>query len=200
MVDLIAAGGGTKREAVLDAALGAFADKTVAGARMPDLADRAGVGAGTIYRYFESKEALANEVYRRAKDRLRKILLSAKAESAHEEFAALWDGLWRFAVEDRDALIFVEAQQHARYLDEESRALDETVRRLAVESIERGQARGELRGGDPARMVAVIFGAFVAIVQSAATLGLDDRDAAETREMLWAALEAQTDPTTGENR
>jgi TetR/AcrR family transcriptional regulator, repressor of fatR-cypB operon len=181
-----------KREAVLDEALGLFAERTVAGARMPELAARAGVGAGTIYRYFESKEALANAVYRRGKERLRDVLAGAKRASSREEFVAIWAGLWRFAVEDRDALIFVEAQQHAAYLDQESRALDDEVRALAVDSIERGQARGELRDGDPTRMVAVIFGAFVAIVQAAQRLELDDRDAPETMEMLWAALAAPT--------
>ena len=43
---------------ILAAALGVFAEKGFAGARMDDIAQRAGVTKGTIYLYFESKDAL----------------------------------------------------------------------------------------------------------------------------------------------
>ena len=53
-----------KREAILAAALDLFNERSFNGTPMPLVAERAGVGAGTIYRYFESKEALGNVVYR----------------------------------------------------------------------------------------------------------------------------------------
>ena len=53
-----------KRSAILDAALVLMSERTFAGTPMPLIAERAEVGAGTIYRYFESKEALGNEVFR----------------------------------------------------------------------------------------------------------------------------------------
>ena len=43
---------------ILDAALAVFAEKGFAAARMDDIAQRAGVTKGTIYLYFESKEAV----------------------------------------------------------------------------------------------------------------------------------------------
>jgi AcrR family transcriptional regulator len=43
---------------ILDAALSVFAEKGYAGARMEDIAQRAGVTKGTIYLYFDSKEAV----------------------------------------------------------------------------------------------------------------------------------------------
>jgi len=43
---------------ILDAALAVFAEKGYAAARMDDIAQRAGVTKGTIYLYFESKEAV----------------------------------------------------------------------------------------------------------------------------------------------
>ena len=53
------------REAILDAALHLFTERTFAACPVPLVAERAGVATGTIYRYFPSKEALVNEVYRR---------------------------------------------------------------------------------------------------------------------------------------
>ena len=47
-----------RREAILDAALEEFAAKGYAGARMEDIARRAGVAKGTLYLHFGDKEGL----------------------------------------------------------------------------------------------------------------------------------------------
>src|SRR5688572_22338077 len=64
-----------KREAILDAALELFVERGFFGTAVPEIADRAGVGAGTIYRYFESKEALVNAIYRQEKLRFSSAVL-----------------------------------------------------------------------------------------------------------------------------
>ena len=49
---------------ILDAALKVFAEKGYAGARMDDIAARAGVTKGTIYLYFDGKEAVFKSLVR----------------------------------------------------------------------------------------------------------------------------------------
>lgn len=49
---------------ILDAALKVFAEKGFAGARMEDIASRAGVTKGTIYLYFENKDAVFKTLVR----------------------------------------------------------------------------------------------------------------------------------------
>jgi len=49
---------------ILDAALAVFAEKGFMAARMEDISQRAGVTKGTIYLYFESKEALFKALVR----------------------------------------------------------------------------------------------------------------------------------------
>jgi AcrR family transcriptional regulator len=49
---------------ILEAALSVFAEKGYAGARMEDIAARAGVTKGTIYLYFENKEAVFKTLVR----------------------------------------------------------------------------------------------------------------------------------------
>src|SRR5882757_3515546 len=51
---------------ILDAALGCFADKGFAATRMDDIAARAGITKGTIYLYFESKEAVFKALARQS--------------------------------------------------------------------------------------------------------------------------------------
>jgi TetR/AcrR family transcriptional regulator, repressor of fatR-cypB operon len=92
---------------------------------------RATVRAGSLYRLFPSKEALANAVFREAKRRLLAHLRGAERGgffgaqgSAREVFETLWWRLVRFAREDTLAFRFLELQDHVAYLDGESRQLE----------------------------------------------------------------------------
>ena len=55
-----------RREAILDAALTVFAERGYEGARLDDVAARAGVAKGTLYLYFKDKEALFEALIRSA--------------------------------------------------------------------------------------------------------------------------------------
>jgi len=61
---------GDKRAAVIEAALELIAEQGFHGTPMAMIAERAGVAAGTIYRYFESKEVLIRETYNEIEKRL----------------------------------------------------------------------------------------------------------------------------------
>jgi AcrR family transcriptional regulator len=59
-----------KRDDIIRAALELIAEFGFHGAPMALIAEKAGVGAGTIYRYFESKDILIIELYRELEDKL----------------------------------------------------------------------------------------------------------------------------------
>src|SRR5574338_630271 len=113
-----------KREAIMQAALDLFVERGFFGTAVPEIADRAGVGAGTIYRYFESKEALVNALYRREKQRFAERVLTEFPTTtiARELFRTMWMRMAQFAVENPAPFIFMELHHHASYLDEQSRA------------------------------------------------------------------------------
>lgn len=54
-----------KRNDILNAALKLLAEQGFHGAPMAQIAEQAGVGAGTIYRYFENRDVLIMEVYQK---------------------------------------------------------------------------------------------------------------------------------------
>ncbi len=58
-----------KREEIVRAALEMIAEHGFHGAPMAMIAERAGVGAGTIYRYFENKDVMITELYQNVEDR-----------------------------------------------------------------------------------------------------------------------------------
>jgi AcrR family transcriptional regulator len=70
-------------EEILDAAMEVFGELGFAGTRCEDVARRAGVSKGTLYLYFDSKEALFREMVRA---RFEVSIASA------EEFVRTWEG------------------------------------------------------------------------------------------------------------
>ncbi|RPI08427.1 MAG: TetR/AcrR family transcriptional regulator, partial [Actinobacteria bacterium] len=89
----------SKRDAILDAALELFSERTFASTPMPELARRAGVGAGTIYRYFDSKDALVNALFQRWKTEMAETVSGdiPTGLTPREQFKHWWRGLWKFA-------------------------------------------------------------------------------------------------------
>src|SRR5215510_13871781 len=92
-------GSGDKREAILAAALELFVERGFFGTAVPEIADRAGVGAGTIYRYFESKEALVNAIYRQEKLHFAERVIHdfPTTTFARELFRTMWMRMAKFA-------------------------------------------------------------------------------------------------------
>lgn len=58
-----------KREEIARAALELIAENGFHGAPMAMIAERAGVGAGTIYRYFENKDVMITDLFRELEER-----------------------------------------------------------------------------------------------------------------------------------
>ena len=156
-----------KREAVMAAALELFVERGFFGTAVPEIADKAGVGAGTIYRYFASKEVLVNEIYRAEKMRWGQVLVaSVPTATARELFRSLWMRMARFVVENQQSFVFMELHHHARYLDAESRALEQRMLDLFANVITAAQARGELKAAPPRLLMAIVMGSFIGVVRS----------------------------------
>ena len=68
-----------KRDEIVRAALELIAEQGYHGAPMAMIAERAGVGAGTIYRYFENKDLLIAELYRELEERIYPAIMEGYA-------------------------------------------------------------------------------------------------------------------------
>jgi AcrR family transcriptional regulator len=81
-----------KRTHIVHAAARVFADKGFSGTMMADIADHAGIGKGTLYEYFDSKEDLFFSVfewYARETEAAAKVSISALGGSASERLTVL---------------------------------------------------------------------------------------------------------------
>ena len=154
---------------ILDAALAEFGEQGLAGARLDDIARRAGIAKGTIYLYFANKEELFREVVRQTivarLDELTAEFGSAGAGSATEQlraYMATWWASLRTPV-FRTIYRLVVGELH-RFPDLLEFYLDEVVARastLHARVIERGIASGEFRPTDPRAAARIISSAFV---------------------------------------
>jgi AcrR family transcriptional regulator len=186
----------SKREAILTAALELFSEHTFDGCAVPLIAERAGVATGTIYRYFDSKDALVNAVYQQWKGRLATDLLAAATpgRTARDQFHAWWSGLARFAIEQPVAFSFLELHHHEPYLDETSRRLAAEIDGAAVATVEQGQREGVMRAGSAPLLVALVFGAFCGVVRARQTYGpvFGADPFAEAEDAAWDLLRCPT--------
>ncbi len=193
-----------KRRIILDAALEAFAERGYHGTAVPEVAEAAGVGTGTLYRYFENKEALVNEVYRDAKQRLRAALLVGvpdpdlyRLDAAEMWFAELWRRLGTFAKTEPDAFRFLEMQDHVAYLDNKSREVELSV--LAPLWLAGKRLRDRSDGPSVDVIIALLWGAFVGLIkaQRLGYLRLDDKQLEQAGAACWRLVAPDLPRTRG---
>lgn len=91
-----------KRDEIVRAALELIAEHGFHDAPMALIANRAGVAAGTIYRYFENKDVLIYELFRVVEAKLYAVLLEGYAieKPVREQFLHLGTALLRFFIEN----------------------------------------------------------------------------------------------------
>ncbi len=192
-----------KVAALLTAAAELFAERTYAGTAVPAVAERAGVGLGTVYRYFPSKQTLANAVFQDAKAAMTAAVVPAvdAGVTVAGEFRRWWDGLVGFARENPAAFRFLETQDHEEYLDEASRAVAAELDAAAAAFVRRCQRQGAMRPGPPELIVSMVFGAFVGLqkltdARSRPLSAQDRRCAADAAWALVAVEQNHTPPPT----
>jgi AcrR family transcriptional regulator len=152
---------------IIDAAIEVFGERGLSGARLEDIAKRAGVSKGTIYLYFPNKEALFKEMVR----------LTIIARMEHEErtveqhqgsatelleswMTEHWEFLRQPVVRTISRLVIGELH---RFPELVQFYMDEVVRRkygLVTRLIQRCVEAGEFRPVDPIVAARLLFALF----------------------------------------
>ena len=170
-----------RRQAILDAALDVFAERGFEAARLDDVAARASVAKGTLYLYFEDKEALFEEVVRSAVSPILERL-GALAAAPDLPTERILENL--FAVFEKEVLgtkrklllrlIIAEGPRFPRIAQFYYRNVISRIMPLIAKVAERGVARGEVASDAFARypqlvaaplLIAVIWDALFAKIK-----------------------------------
>jgi len=149
----------SKREEILEAASRVFAEKEFHEVLIDDIAALAGVGKGTVYRYFRTKEELYFETILQAFDHLSATLAEAVAQesSPMRRLERIIRESLRFSWERRHLLSLLQGDERRFAMREaELRRRREGMMALVQRVILEGIERREFRGVD-ARIAAELF-------------------------------------------
>jgi len=181
-----------KRADILQAALELFADRGFHGTAVPLIAEKAHVGAGTIYRYFKDKENLVNELYRHWKTRLFESITADLPGDLplRALFHEVWARWIQFAIDHPQALIFLEAHHHSPYLDEISERMNENMVAAFLEMMENGCRDQIFKAVPPMLHMSFITGVIKEMVKDAwaGRLELTPEIIEQGEEMCWQAI------------
>ena len=98
----------------------------------------------------------------------------------------------KFATEHTNGFIFLELHHHARYLDAESRAVENRMLDLFTGVVTKAQAQGELKVGNPRLLMGLVMGAFTGVIRSCVEIdtSLDSADWKLAEQCIWEAVRA----------
>jgi AcrR family transcriptional regulator len=143
-----------KRQILVEAAVRVFSEQGFTATRVADIAERAGVGKGTVYEYFDSKEELFFAVFEwiNAQVRSRVDGVLATPATAHQHLMTLFRTSAEIVVELQDLasmnLDFWAASRGSAFQDRFAnacRAQYREYRSIVSGLVRRGQAEGEFR-------------------------------------------------------
>jgi TetR/AcrR family transcriptional regulator, repressor of fatR-cypB operon len=135
-----------KKAAILQAAAAQFATYGFEGANTAKIASDAGVGAGTIFRFFPTKEDLANAVYTRGVDfhlecHVTAGITTSSNKSSREQFSTLFNLTWEYAVNFPNEYIFFDRSSSELFLTDLNRHLANKIRTNLVHWLKELQRR-----------------------------------------------------------
>jgi len=142
------------RERVIKAAEEVFGEHGLE-AGIPEIAEKAGVGKGTVYRNFETKEDLVSAVLAARLARFNDMTVAAIDEDdAWEAFRALLLKAIQGKMATRNYLIGLNHQGKSELLEYERKRSKVLLGQLMERAIEQGKMRPDAEAGD----VSVLFG------------------------------------------
>ena len=114
-----------KRTEILKATLKLISEHGFHGTPMSKIAEDADVGAGTIYRYFENKEALIKELFLELKREISVAMLAGFSPEANtaEIFRLVWFNTFNYCVNNPQEMIFLEQYHNSPFQTPEIEAV-----------------------------------------------------------------------------
>jgi TetR/AcrR family transcriptional regulator, repressor of fatR-cypB operon len=154
------------RQRLVRAALELFTTRGYHDTTTPQISKKAGVAEGTIYRHFDGKQHLLNELYRAAARWALKLVKDADALKVgpREKLAELARQLVAGAARDAAVARLFFIHRHGELLDDESRKAGRDFR-LGLESlIAQGKADGSVKPGAAEVWAAVWLGVVTLVI------------------------------------
>jgi AcrR family transcriptional regulator len=174
-----------KKEKIMHTTYVLIAQQGVHNTPVSQIAQQAGVAAGTIYHYFLSKEQLLAAVYAYLKERMGQALRrDIKPEMTFQEtFAQYWKNMLDFYLNDKDAFEFLELCASSPVLPAGIKEQNVYHYNDVLEFLQSGMLRGILNTMPLPLMLALVHGSIVITLRF-----LQDYQQQDIQHILDAAL------------
>ncbi|WP_312111754.1 TetR/AcrR family transcriptional regulator [Brevibacillus reuszeri] len=172
----------TKRDLILDASLILFEKRGFDGTTVPMIVEKAGVGAGTLYRYFENKEALVNSLFQKCMNELLDAMKNGYPHSSNDvrkQFHHLLNSVITYSRDNRNAMLFLDAHANGYFLDEASRDAYKQFKEFLFAFIDQGKKKNIIRQLPADALIAIVAGTFIALCKA-----FQDGEMTETPELM----------------
>ncbi len=178
-----------KREAILQASLQIFAVNGFHGSPTSQISKLANVGTGTIYRYFENKDALIDALHEEIDARL-KPLSNGLNENApiRENVLEILRRVFQFLMENPNDFRFLEMYYNSPYGVAKNRSKDETCEKPIFILLQKGVEQQVIKDLPEEVLFSLCFGPLLMLVRDHFTGYFE-----LTEEMIQAALNATWD-------
>lgn len=179
---------------IFRAVLKLVAKKGLAGMTMGDISKEAGIATGTLYVYFDNKDALINALF--AACRENSVTVSFRGYDAQQPFKpafrSIWMNILRYRLQHFEEFIFLEQCYHSPYITAATR---EKARQLAepfYALIARGQAEQLIKNVETDLLVTIIIGSMNELVKLIHYSGtaLTKNRMSITFDLCWDAIKA----------
>ena len=182
------------RERLARAALDLFTTQGYHASTTPQIAAKAGVAEGTIYRHFSSKEHLLNEIYRTAVRLLIKAIRDTRPQLSCRERLEQIGLAWRDLSAKEPAMVrLVFVSRIGALLDDKSREVQKEMREELERLVASGKAAGDVRPGPVDLWTEVWLRLAILILERVASKewGADHTGPRQVLESAWDAIRAQ---------
>lgn len=182
-----------KREAIIRAAMTLIAENGFHASPTAEIAQLAGVGIGSIYRYFQSKDELIYRIYTTLRERMDKMVMKNDSVAApiRERFMRMYRGLCRYFVENTIAFKFLDQFHNSPFctiICKEKMAHPEED--IYYHLFEAGKAHQVIKDLPNEILAALVFGpiAFTMRTHNEGLIRMDESMIDSVTEACWDAL------------
>src|SRR5688572_21903562 len=149
----------SKKAAILRSALELIGENGFHGVPMSKISANAGVAAGTIYHYFDSKDAIIRELGTQIRQQMAEAMFSSDYadQDYRSQFFVGWISFCQYFIRNKHALTFIEQFNSSPYSKESSQPVNPFKERFHA-FFQSGMDQGLIKNMEYSLIAAIVFG------------------------------------------